>query len=181
MGLASFIQLKPTEKIAVLVRPFAGRLIPATIMWVIMLALPAGVYVALAAFAANALANQNALPLLALLAGLYYLFVNLSFYTYFVNYFLDLLIVTTERLVTIEQQGLFSRSISELDLTKIEDITSEVKGIFPTLFRYGHLLIETAGAVDKFNLENIPRPEKLRETILGLAEDRRKQNPTPAQ
>jgi hypothetical protein len=49
-----------------------------------------------------------------------------------------------------------------------------VNGFFPSLLNYGSLLIQTAGAVEKFQIDDIPNPEDLRQQILDLAEGDRK-------
>ena len=72
-------------------------------------------------------------PLLILCSSAYYLAIWVFFLSSFVDYYLDIWIVTNDRIINIEQLGLFARSISELDLYQIQDVTSEIKGIFPTL------------------------------------------------
>ena len=46
----------------------------------------------------------------------------------FTDYYLDTWIVTTERIISIEQKGLFERTASELDLISVQDATAEVHG-----------------------------------------------------
>ena len=89
------------------------------------------------------------------------------------------MIVTNDRLLHIEQEGLFARTISELDLYQVQDVTSEVKGVFPSLFGYGNLLVQTAGAKEVFRMVDIPHPENLRQAILDLAEEDRKFHAQP--
>ncbi len=82
--------------------------------------------------------------------------------------------MTNDRLVDIDQNSLFSRTVAEVDLYQVQDATSEVKGVFATLFNYGSVIIQTAGALPKFTLHNIPRPHNIREMILDLsAEDKK--------
>jgi hypothetical protein len=80
------------------------------------------------------------------------------------------LIVTNDRLIDINQDNLFSRRISEMDLHQVEDITSEVRGFFPSLFNYGTLTIQNASAIVKFTIPDVKNPNQLRESILELAE-----------
>ena len=65
-------------------------------------------------------------------------------------------------------------TISEVDLYKIQDITSAIDGFIPSIFNYGNMLIQTAGAVEKFIITSVPHPEMLRQAILDLAEADRK-------
>ena len=64
--------------------------------------------------------------------------------------------------LNIEQKGLFSRTISELDYTHVQDVTSEVHGPIHTLLNYGDVHVQTAGTHGKFTFRNIPRPEKIK-------------------
>ena len=50
-----------------------------------------------------------------------------------VDYYLDVWIITDRRVVNVEQKGLFVRQVSELRYQKIQDVTTEVEGFFPTL------------------------------------------------
>ena len=136
--------------------------------------MPAAVYFLMSGMSSTLLESQTILPLLILLASVYYLSVMLFFYTYFVTFHLDIWIITNDRLLDIEQKTLFARTIAEVDLYQIQDVTSEVKGFFPSLFNYGNVILQTAGPVPRFTLKNVADPHRLRETILDLAaEDKR--------
>ena len=74
----------------------------------------------------------------------------------------------------VEQKNLFARTISEVDLYRIQDVTSEVKGFVAHFFNYGDLTIQTAGAQEKFFVRNIPNPHGLRQKLLDLADADRK-------
>jgi hypothetical protein len=72
------------------------------------------------------------------------LFIWNLFFILWIDYYLDAWIVTNERVINIEQRGFFTRKISELKLTKIQDVTSEIIGVIPTLFNYGNIYVQTA-------------------------------------
>jgi uncharacterized membrane protein YdbT with pleckstrin-like domain len=85
--------------------------------------------------------------------------------------------VTNDRILNIEQQGLFSRTVSELDLINIQDVTSEVKGIIPTIFNYGTVHVQTAGEAARFVFEQVPAPERIRQRILEMVtEDKKREH-----
>jgi uncharacterized membrane protein YdbT with pleckstrin-like domain len=115
-------------------------------------------------------------PTLILTASAYYLMVWLFFITTFVDYYLDIWIVTNYRIVNVEQHSLFNRTISELDLTKIQDVTSEVKGVIQSILGFGNVYIQTAGEKERFIFEQIHAAHDIRKKLLDLVdEDRRKQ------
>lgn len=179
MTLSTFIHQKSYEKIEYEVRKHPVTFIPALAGFVALTVAPFGIYVLAKGIAPGLLTGAYSLPLLQLLASMYYLSIGLFIYTYFVTFYLDLLLITNDRLLHIEQQNLFARTISELDLCNIQDITSEVEGFFPSIFKYGTLNIQTAGAVEKFIMEDIPHPETLRQVLLDLADEDRKYQKKP--
>ena len=113
-------------------------------------------------------------PIVAVLGSIYYLAIWLFFFSTLLDYYLDIWVLTNDRLIAVEQQGLFSRTISEMDLWLVQDVTSEIKGIGATIFGYGKLSLETAGKEERFHFEDAHNPNAIREKILSLAEEDRK-------
>ncbi len=169
MTLGTFIHQKSYERIEYEIRKHPFTLVPIFIGFLALAAAPFGLYFLLSSIAPAILDGQLTMPVLILLASFYYLSIGLFLYTYFVTFYLDLLIITNDRLLHIQQQNLFARTISEVDLNKVQDVTSEVHGFFPSLFNYGTLEIQTASATEKFIVMKIPHPETLRQVILDLA------------
>ena len=92
------------------------------------------------------------------------------FFILWVDYYLDVWIVTNERIINIEQKGFFNRNISELKLTKIQDVTSEINGFIPTILNYGNICVQTAGEVERFTFLQIPNPNHVKNVIVQLQE-----------
>lgn len=103
-----------------------------------------------------------------LLVSLYYIGAWIMYYHAFVGYHLDLWVITDQRIINIEQNGLFNRVMSELNLSKIQDVTSEIKGQMQTIFDYGHVYIQTAAEQERFVFESVPHPEALAQLIAQL-------------
>jgi hypothetical protein len=113
-------------------------------------------------------------PLVILGTSIYYLFMWALFFLSFIDYYLDVWIITNRRIIDMEQNGLFSRTVSEEKIEMVQDITSEVKGFFPTVFSYGNVFIQTAGKLERFHFEQVPHPEAIRDLIIKLADDNKK-------
>lgn len=105
-----------------------------------------------------------------LFTQVYTLILALSLFLLFTVYYLNVQIITNIRIVDITQTGLFSHTISELHIDKIEDVTSNTKGILGTIFNYGDVYIQTAGTVERFEFENVPNPADIEKLILDLYE-----------
>lgn len=68
------------------------------------------------------------------------------------------LILTDINVTQVLQTGLFSRKVSELTMENVEDVTADQNGIFPTIFNYGTLRVETAGEQNNFIFKYCPNP-----------------------
>ena len=114
-------------------------------------------------------------PASAVLVSIYLFISLLIAMTQFTDYYLDTWIVTNERIINIEQKGLFSRIVSELHLNQVQDVTSETHGILATFLSYGNVHIQTAGARERFNFKQIDNPEEIKRIITKLVqEDKRR-------
>ena len=100
--------------------------------------------------------------------ALLYLITWLYSFFIWVDYFLDIWIITSARVINVEQRGFFARNTSELDYTHIQDVTSEVEGIIQTIFGYGDVYVQTAGAEGKFMFRHVGKPEKIKTLIMHL-------------
>lgn len=109
-------------------------------------------------------------PVILLLTSAYYLFAWVFFFFSFIDYYLDIWIITSERIIDIQQKGFFSRTISEQKLFRIQDVTSEVHGIIPTMLKYGNVHVQTAGTKERFFFHEVPNPDKIRDSIIRLVE-----------
>lgn len=81
------------------------------------------------------------------------------------------MIVSDKNVTQVLQIGLFDRKVSELSLGNVEDVTAQQKGIFPTLFNYGVIIIETAGEQNNFTFIYCPNPNAYAKAILDARID----------
>ncbi|HTM68520.1 MAG TPA: PH domain-containing protein [Candidatus Binatia bacterium] len=174
IDLDHLIDKKPEEKIIFQMRShwilFLGELV---LLWVLA-ALPIGLYVVFSGVWPSILIGTLSKPILVLMTSAYYLMLWTFFITKFIDYYLDVYLVTTDRVLDVSQQGMFARTVSELDLARVQDVTSEVKGILRSLMNFGNVYIETAGAKERFIFEDVKHPDLIRKRLLELVEDDRK-------
>jgi hypothetical protein len=107
--------------------------------------------------------------------SLYYSFFLFFLLVEWIDFYFDAWIVTNKRLIDVEQIGIFRRSVSETRLEKIQDVTFEVKGIFGTIFHYGSITVQTAGAAQNFTIKQISDPAKIKTQLLSLYDERVRQ------
>lgn len=140
------------------------------VVFCILIAIPVFGYVVLDNLVASWMSSPLLGPIVSLLLILYVLAVWLFSFMEFTDYYLDTWIVTTQRIINIEQKGLFSRVASELPMDAVQDVTSNIQGIARTIFDYGDVIIQTAGELKHFHFKEIGNPEKVKEQIIHLVE-----------
>lgn len=103
--------------------------------------------------------------LLSFIFALCFLFAWSGSFAVFTNYYLDTWIITTERIIDVEQRAFFVRDITEFRLDRIQDITVRVRGFLPTLLDFGNIELVTAGEKSLFIMKTIPGPTKTQKII----------------
>lgn len=99
---------------------------------------------------------------------LYLLGLLLYAFIIWADYYLDIWIITDQRLVDVEQRGLFSRTISELPMTKVQNVTIEIPGFIATMLRFGNIKVETASQ-STFIIRDAPDMYQAKDLILKYA------------
>ena len=172
--LNSLIKRKSFEKIVFMLRRHPITFLSDIALIIVLAAVPVGLYLGIQRVAPLLLADRFMRPALIIVCSGYCLVIWTFFMTRFVDYYLDFWIVTNDKILNVEQNGLFSRTVSELELARVQDVTSEIKGIIPTIFNFGNVYIQTAGEVEHFIFEQVPHPDEIRKQIIDLAEVERK-------
>ena len=154
-------------------RPHWITQLPMLIGFIIILILPIATWFGIQTINPALFAVPGYETLYILGASMFFLFSWLFLFQAFIDHFLDIWLVTTHRIIDITQHGLFGRTTAELTLDRVQDVTSEVKGMIPTLLDYGTIYIQTAGERERFIFEHIPHPVHVSKRILELAQKRR--------
>ncbi|MFI5260639.1 MAG: PH domain-containing protein [Candidatus Paceibacteria bacterium] len=144
---------------------FLGELLPYAILIALPFALPKLLVAAPALAKYAGIFDYHTIEMRALL-GVWLLVMWTSAWGAFTRYYLNAWIVTNHRIVDIKQRGYFNREVSSLFLSKIQDVTTDVKGILPSLLNIGKIKVQTAGEDVEFVMNGIPRPEQVRNIIL---------------
>jgi hypothetical protein len=95
----------------------------------------------------------------------------IAFFITLTGYYLDILIVTNERIIDVDQVSLFARDIASAPLEKIEDVKVQTLGIIATFFKFGSISIQTAGTAREMIIHGIRFPEYARDTIMRAYEE----------
>ncbi|MBI3627389.1 MAG: PH domain-containing protein [Candidatus Sungbacteria bacterium] len=161
----SFLHLDENEAVQMVIRRHWWALLTPSVSALALLILPALVVI----FGQNIMGAIDP-AMMRFGIAVYFLLLSVFVFTLWVEYYLDVWIITSRRIIDIDQLGLFRRTISEFPLDRIQDVTVEVKGIIPTLLRFGDLKVETAGHLKSFVLLDAPNPEAAKNLLLSNVE-----------
>ena len=105
-----------------------------------------------------------------------WIFINwIILFNLWTDYYLDLWVVTTKRVIAIDQRGLFSRFVGSFRLDRLQDINIEINGIIPTFLNFGTIEAQTAGdSNQEFRTHNMPDPRGLKALIVKAADERQR-------
>ena len=78
-------------------------------------------------------------------------------------------VITTRRVIDIDQRGFFHRTVSEAPYEKVQDVSFSISGILGTLLRYGTIVIQTAGAQINLELSHVRDPKDVHHLITETA------------
>ncbi|HEX3099392.1 MAG TPA: hypothetical protein VHQ41_00275 [Patescibacteria group bacterium] len=174
-----FPSQQPDEKIILAVREHWFRLFFKVFIVAVLSLLPW--LVRLLLFNSDVLAlTARTDAVITIISHLYFLALLVGLFVIYTLYYLNLHIVSAERIVDIDQVGLLFHEVSELNIETIEDVTSQTKGLIGNLLNYGTVFIQTAGAQERFQFDNVANPARIASIILELYESHgSKESPRP--
>ena len=120
----------------------------------------------------NNFTHDGARILFYFLQTFFLLFIWIYGFVIWFDYYLDIWIITTHRIVNVEQKGLFSRQVSELKFNQIQDVSTDVKGFFPTILNFGDITVQTAAEQSRFLFRSVGDPYKIKSEIMTLQKKR---------
>jgi len=174
MNVSHLIKQKPYEKVIMTLHRHYTAFLPKVFLLLLLLIVPIVTYFLINGLFPSILQTTYTRTALVLLGSAYYLYIILLFFYQFMLFYLDMWVLTNDRLIDLEQKGLFHRVISEVDLFQIQDSTSEIKGFFASAFNFGDIYIQTAGKISRFIIFHAYDPDNVRQLILNLAAEDKK-------
>ncbi len=165
--LYHFAGQKNGERILLVVRRHWFNILSQFFTVFLMIGILAGSYFYLPLFFPS-LQEQLPASLFVFMESLFAMLIWIILFLVWIDYYFDVWIITNYRVVNIEQKGLFNREVSELELEKIQDITTEVIGIIPTFLNYGDVFMQTAGETERFCFRNVPDPYDIKDLVMNL-------------
>lgn len=143
-------------------------LMPVFLVWLLVLAVLAGLILIFG------LSKVSWIPIIVLVVfGLLY-----SFYIWFTWNNSDY-IVTNQRVIKIDQVSLFNRVISEAEIHRIQEMSTEISGPIHTMFNFGTVRIKTASEGSRLDLDDVTDPYDVQQVIVQIQKQIFNKAPTP--
>lgn len=175
LNLKHLPNARSDERIVALLRRHWMDLLSLGFSFILVLLLPFIAYAFIQFVRPDFFEDPVRTTLLVLGLSIFFLYAWLFLFQHYIDYHLDTWIVTNKRILNIEQHGLFARTVSELRLHRVQDVTAEVHGFVRTMMDFGDVYIQTAGEKERFEFEDIPHPNEVAKMILDLADEDRKE------
>lgn len=159
------IKLEENENIIKVFRKHWFSIVTEFFIVILMVSVPLMLFFLLDNLLIFDLTSRN-LYVLIFLYILYIIFVWIITAIMWINYYLDIWILTDKRLVNVEQKNLFSREVSSLRLDRIQDVTVEVSGLINTILKIGNIHVQTASAEQEFYIDSAGNPEEVKHLVM---------------
>ena len=157
------LNLEPEEKVLLILHHHWISILGQMIFIIFLALLP----LAVLPFVAALTTARLVLPLFFFVSSVWYLVALLLAFAFWVDYYLDALVITDRRILNVNQEGLFKHTVSEFRLERVQDVTIEIPNFVATLLHYGNITIQTAGEIS-FSIKEVPRPHVARDLILNI-------------
>lgn len=92
----------------------------------------------------------------------------------------DLLIVTNQRIVDVDQQGLFSRTVNEITFNNIQDLSWSKGSVLDYILRIGTVRMRSDSGSLTIEAEHVAHPKALQNLINDLWQEAIRHRPAPA-
>jgi hypothetical protein len=98
----------------------------------------------------------------------YYLVVTAYVFVSFITWYFNVSLITNKRVIDVDFEDLIYKNVAGTKLSLVQDVSFTQIGAIRAVFDYGDVLIQTAGAVDNFILDVVPRPERVVQIVEAL-------------
>lgn len=86
-----------------------------------------------------------------------------------IGWYYSVYYVSDQRIIQIRHKGLFTRSVVDVGLDKIQNINFQVKGVQETMFRYGTIVVQTFAG--DLVMEKIHHPARIQESMVKIIKE----------
>ena len=156
-GEYTFRGKRSDENVFLVIRRHPWLLMPIVWFWLIM---AGGILISLYFFGASQITTYVIFGVLVMGFGY-------TFYIWFI-WNNGIYVVSDQRVIRIEQLGIFNREISEAEVDRIQEISTEIRGPIRTMLNFGDVKLQTASKEGKVLLEDVASPYDIQQQIVRV-------------
>lgn len=93
----------------------------------------------------------------------------LLFFPSWIAWYFSVFILTDQRLIQVQQKGMFSKSVVDISLAQIQMVNYEVAGVQQTLLGFGTITVQTY--VGDLVIHDVHHPNKIQKKLLAVLRD----------
>lgn len=157
----------PEEKIQLLLRAHPITNLPWIVFALFLFVAPFAVFRLAPIIGFNLASIPDTYLIISIIIN-YLLVLVVSFEGYLYWYF-NVALITDHKLVDIDFEPVLYKGVDLAPLAKIEEADSVTAGIIGSIFNFGNVDIQTAGAKVAIELKNVPKPAHVADIILDSA------------
>ena len=117
--------------------------------------------------------TEHTLAYVTIGMSVWFLFLIMTGFMIWTHFYLDIWLLTTKRLVIIDQVHFFHRTVSVLRLENIQDIEYNINGLLATFLNFGTVKVQSASSFEQnFKSNGLPDPKTLQSIIQKAADER---------
>lgn len=165
------MQLNPGEHLVKVFRKHWFVIFVESLLFIVILILPA-ILLAAGIITTGLVLSPIIQGILLVLGFAWIIAMWVAFFIVYTDYYLDVWVLTDQRLIDIDQKGLFAREVATLSLDKIQDVTAKQSGLFPTILNYGDVHLQSAGTEREFTIFHVRHPKQVREMLMAQQEEK---------
>lgn len=107
-------------------------------------------------------------PLMQIILTLYYLLTLTNAFVNLLDWYYNITIITTKRVLDIQLKDLVNKKVSATKISLVQDVDFKQVGTIPSLFNYGDVIMQTAGKEVNFIADAVPNPELVVQVVESL-------------
>lgn len=107
------------------------------------------------------------------IALLWYLAIAALGITSFLNWYFNVYLISSRRLIDVDFLGLLFYKSAETQLSMVQDVEHRRAGLWQALFNYGTVNIQTAATEQNLVFEKVPKPAQVADIITDLIPEER--------
>jgi uncharacterized membrane protein YdbT with pleckstrin-like domain len=172
------ITLAPQEEVLLLIRRHWFVFIRPTIMFVFLLVVPPILLIISPSYL-PILSDPTIASIINFSLAIYVMAILTYAFVLWMAYYLDVWIITNQRIIDVEQAGLFTRSVSEMTMDRIQNVTVEIPGFIATILGFGNIRIQTAGEAD-FTIMEVGEYEQAKDLVVKYSYAEHPMKPAPS-